>query len=263
MDQFIWEPSVGEAINITYPNYMIVRAEGLSEILADIQTQKAPFQDGETLLDQLMDTRFIQLRVAVTNSPAGLQGVRRDLIKAFNPKLGEGKLTWNPDAGGEYMINAVPESTPSFPDLRPGKVTALLRLSCSNPYWKDEETLVTYSDGANITLNNYGDVQTPLRILFEGPATGPKLTNVTTGEHIGLQADYEIVDGDEVYISTAFGQKEVRLIKADNSTENIFHKLDPESIMFWLLRGENELVFDLQAGTGEAHVKFQRQYAGV
>lgn len=259
---------VGDIMKITFINsrgdsvvldhgspFFINKIEGLGDVDADIQTQKAPKQDGSTYIDSIFEERFIPIEVAVRKD---YEANKQILSRVFNPKLGEGLLIYE-NKGLKREIKATSEHVPVFPDNRPRRTKmALIDLLCPNPYWLTEEQvdqLVVWEGGLEFPLQlptffaqqseskakillNEGDVETPILVVFNGPATAPiSIINKTTGEHITV--NQSLLAGERLEINTAFGQKRVTKVLADGTRQNAFHFITLDSTFFNLEQGNN------------------------
>src|SRR5699024_451552 len=109
--------------------------------------------------------------------------------------------------------------------MQPG----LIQLYCLEPYWLDiyesGELIQTWLKGFQFPLKlpfqlrqrgetmkniyNEGDVETPVEIIFKGPAVNPSVTNITTNEFI--KVNRELKSDDTLYITTERGNKKVEI----------------------------------------------------
>lgn len=291
-----YENDIGAVVEFSTDNYRVISHEGFGEVSADVQTQKAPFQDGSTYLDSVLNNRFLFIDfLIIGDNYEELQRMRRHLGRVFSPKI-KGKIfiTFKDD---EYEIICHPEHVPNFPDGGTDSIgrvqRVLVDLVAPNPYWQSSKEnavqMVTFKGGLTFPLNlptifgnmvtddntkvieNVGDSSAPLEVTFEGPATSPiRIENETTGEFIEVQQD--LLEGEKLWISTAFGHKKVEKIHADGTRENAFHYIyvDPtgdneSSTFFSLLPGDNVLTYT----TGEEYekapvtVRFKPRYLTV
>lgn len=246
----------------------------------DIQTQKSPYQDGETLIDTTLEVRDIQLVVAILgNSTAEIMRHRRELVRVLNPKLGKGVLRFESGIS-VYEIDVQPNGAPAFPggEARGALYQeCLIELLAPNPFWLDpyfESREMSYlMGGIQFRLKlptmfsywgferrviNGGDVATPVEIEFKGPAVNPTVSNETTGEVITVNR--ELQEDDVLAIGTAFGQKYV-CINGDNA----FHYIDLGSVFWQLVPGENLLSYTSNNDSikTQATVKWKNRYVGI
>lgn len=109
-----------------------------------------------------------------------------------------------------------------------------------------------------INIYNEGDVETPIRIEFKGPATNPRIINNTTGEYIQVN---QVLARDEVLVATTdFGNKRVEI-----NGRNVIRWIDLNSI-FWQLRpGDNivEYTSDDEVEPAAVEISYRNRYVGV
>ena len=99
MQKLVWVNSKGTEINLTSGDYGITEWVGFSACDVEVQTQNVPFQDGSVFLDALLNNRELSVTLAI-NDGKDLEKryrLRRELISALNPKLGEGYLIYTND----------------------------------------------------------------------------------------------------------------------------------------------------------------------
>ena len=268
--------------------FVLTKIEGAGAAPADIQTQKAPYQDGATYLDTVLEPRSLSIEVMILgDDEKAVFQHRRALAQVFNPKLGPGTLRYE-YAGGIREIEAVPELAPVFPhagDHGDKMQPALLTLLCPSPFWLSPTTesaemadwigglrfalmLPTQFAGRstrlNRVLNNAGDVDTPITIKFTGPCLYPKVINADTGGFIRVNT--ELAADEKLIITTHFGNKTVKLKNIDTEQEtNAFHLLDLGSTFFSLAPGDNQLSYDTDTGKESATVwiRWRNRYVGV
>lgn len=288
MFKLIFTNSRGQSVELFGSPFRLSKVEGLGEVGAEIQSQKAPFQDGETFVGVTLEPRYLTIEFKIYgNNSEDTEKKRRFISSVFNPRLGVGQLEYI--RGDETkLINVSAESVPSFPDGDSNRGTTfqktLLFLKAPNPYWQSVENveqLVVWEGGLTFPLRlptkfasqseskakillNEGDADTPLRIEFNGPATAPiRIENQTTGEYI--QVNQSLVAGERLEISTAFGQKRVEKVLEDGTRFNAFHYIKRGSTFFNLIPGNNLLDYS----TGEDYeraavaITWNNRYVGI
>lgn len=261
--------------------FLVTKLEGAGP--ATIQSQKSPYQDGVTYLESLMEPRQLTLEGAIlAKTGDAIFANRRTLSGVFNPKLGPGTLRYEYD-GGVKEIQAVADGAVVFPD-RSGMPTQrfLINLLCPQPFWLDTSTTgremsylagglsfplrlgTNFSNrGFQMNFQNAGDVSTPIRFKFFGPAVNPTVTNVTTGEFIRVKR--ELLEGDYLEVDTSFGNKRVEIVREDGSRENAFHYIDLASTFFSLVPGANKLEYSSSDDSTRAKVQitYKNRYVGI
>ncbi|MEV2911104.1 hypothetical protein ABNF65_21460 [Paenibacillus larvae] len=149
-------------------------------------------------------------------------------------------------------------------------------------YWEDTEEKVrtlSYQDGgwrfpfkfpvrfskrgSERNILNEGDVTAPIRIEFIGRAINPSVSNETTGEMILINR--ELSEGDKLIINTAKGKKDVKIIRADGTTESTMNYIDLRSTFFGLQPGENTISYKSNDDTQNTRVVlyYTPLYVGV
>jgi hypothetical protein len=258
--------------------YWLRELNGVSGVTVNIEEQKAPFQDGTTHISENFNNRFFNIvGVIRTCSDSELNDKKRELSSIFNPKL-QSTLTYT---NGDYTkkITVWCESTVLFSstDKGNGYQTFLINLRAHEPFWLDTAIsgeimslivptfkfnltfapTITFGTRGNnrATIDNIGDVETPVRIEFEGPAVNPKITNETTGEHIAVTTSLGV--GEKLIITTDFGSKKVIFDDGLGNKTNAFGLIDLNSTFFQLQVGENEISYQADTGTTTAEVLVQ------
>lgn len=282
MQRLTFTAANGQQIKMDTRPFRLLTLQGAGAVQTDVQMQKAPYQDGATYIDALLEPRSLLLEVAImAENNERLYQHRRKLAQVFNPKLGPGLLRYEYD-GGVKEIEAVAELAPEFPTGRdnraPGFQRAILSLVCPSPFWLDDytvsEEIVTWIGGMRfpwrlpsrfamkgpkvINIVNRGDVETPVRIEFRGPATNPRVTNRATGEFI--QINRELLPGDVLIITTDFGAKRV-----DINGQNVFNWIDIDSSFWQLQVGDNVIEYssDDPVESAAVTISYRNRYVGV
>lgn len=261
--------------------FFVTRLEGAGAPGANIQTQKAPYQDGSTYIDALLEPRMIILEGSILKRKGEeIFACRRELASVFNSKLGPGKLIYQYD-GGEKEIDAVADGAPVFPD-RSGQPTQkfLINLFCPDPYWRSPgiteepafEPLFQFPFEGPFQMGlqrdrriiiNDGDAPAPLYVEFFGPALNPAIINNTTGEFIRI--NQELHEGERMIIDTSDGNKSVYFVAADGTERNVFHWIDLNSTFFKLIVGENDIEYTADSDIQGAivNISYSKLYTAV
>lgn len=244
----------GESITLgNHAPYFLQIIDGVGEVPVAIESQKAPYQDGSTYIDNVLENRAISIEgmIITKNNPAALKEARRRMQRVLNPKLGEVTIVYQ-----EKEIEGVVESAPVFPGGQGNKglyyQKYLINLHCHQPFWQDtfetRKEVTVWLGGLRfplrlpsrfamkgmpvVNLINEGDVETPVRIEYKGPATHPRITNRTTGEYV--QVNRQLSVDDVLVITTAFGAKRVEINEQD-----AFNWIDLGSTFWQLQVGDN------------------------
>ena len=209
MQKLVFTNGGGQSIDLTSGNFGITNWEGLSNTDLNIQTQQVPFQDGGVFLDALMEQREISVTVAIqdNNDLSVRYELKRQLISALNPKLGEGVLVYTNDYLAR-QIKAVPQ-LPIFENKNSndaGTLKASVVFSCPSPYWEDlEDTVVTITQGDIPEIINDGDVDIPVKAEFVTTnVTNPTLINTENEKKIEYSGTLET----NMIVDTNIGKKQ-------------------------------------------------------
>lgn len=210
MQKLVWQNSNGDEINLTGGNYGITNWEGFANTSLNIQSQQVPFQDGGVFLDALMEQRELSVTLAMYDG-GNLETryrMRRELVHALNPKLGEGYLIYTNDFISKRIkcVAQIPLfETHNSNDS--GTPKASLSWTACAPYWEDlEEKNVLFSLDSMPLIENKGDVDIPVKIdLYTNNINNAEIENVTTRQKIKLNG----VVNKNIFINTNAGQKEV------------------------------------------------------
>ncbi len=285
LEEVIFKNSRGREIKLSDDApFILTEVEGTGAVFLDINAYRSPRRDGRSYVDSALEIRPLSFKIMIlANSIDEMIGYRKQLLSAFNPKLGPGKLIYRlGDITRE--IEAISELAPVFPetdDMRDFKDVmqpGLIQLYCPDPLWQDPFetsneivnwiggmifplTLPTqFSTAGEKTINIYneGDVATPVRIEITGKATNPKIEKKLTGEFI--QVNTTVADGEKMIITTHFGNKRVEL-----DGGNVFHKIALESIFFNLDVGDNVVEVTTEDVNDYASTKIihKNRYTGV
>ncbi len=283
MEKLTFTNSKGQSVELGgNAPFILTKIEGTGAVDVNIQSQKSPYQDGSTYLDNTLEPRPISIEVMLLADTIGeMTENRHRLLKVFNPKLGPGRLVYQ--LGNiKREIEAISELAPVFSDAGDFKDTmqpGLMQLYCPSPFWLDEfetsEEIITWIGGIRFPLRlptgfatagdkiinviNKGDVETPIKLEIYGPATNPKITKRETGEY--LKVKRELTADDVVVVTTDFGNKRIEL-----NGENAFNILDlPDSNFFSLDIGDNVIELTTEDVTNNANVKisYRNRYIGI
>lgn len=284
MQKITYMNFLGQSIVLNGSPFILSKVEGLGDVGADVQRQKAPFQDGSTYIDSILNERLITFELAVMgDSPQEVQTRRAHLASVINPKLGEGLLTYENDSG-LWEINATPESVPVFPSGNDNRGStfqkALVTLICPSSYWRSpviteepafeplfqfpfEGVLEMGMQRDQRVIVNDGDAPAPINVEFYGPAVNPIITNLTTGEYI--KVNRTLNEGEFMRIDTTRGKKSVEFVAPDGTVTNVFNWIDLESTFFQLVIGENQIEYSADSDIQGAivNIRYNKLYTAV
>lgn len=266
--------------------YGIKSATGLGVPQVAIQEKKAPFQDGSTYIDELLEPREIVVEGSInTGVLIDIYRYRREMVAALNPKLGPGTLIYEND-NASWLLEGVSPLGPVFPNrnANEGSQKWQITFHCYDPYWKNVNTKEYTLEGeGTVSMSNLGDVSCPIDLVVYGPIQNPKVINNTTGEYIQIIKTFA---ADEfAIISTRFGAKTISIMSAETpliefddyeitvdgvalstiTRTNGMQYLNLLSTFFDLAVGANELeLIDAGSNTGMSMtVSYRERFLGV
>ncbi|MFL0365385.1 phage tail family protein [Pseudobacillus sp. 179-B 2D1 NHS] len=283
MERLIFTSVNGEVIRFDGPPFYLSKVNGLGDVEAETQLQKAPYQDGSILLDSVLGERTIPIEFLIVQDDGyhDVSASRIQIAKAFNPKLGLGTLRYENDHIVRE-IKAVADSVPVYPDgPRTERIQkGLINLICPDPYWRSlnvteepafeplfqfpfegEFQMGVQRDRRIIT--NDGDAPAPLQIEFFGPALNPIIMNNTTGEFI--KVNQELLEGEVMKIDTSDSSKSVVFVGVDGTERNVFNWIDLNSTFFKLVIGENDIEYTADSDIQGAivNIRYSKLYTAV
>lgn len=269
----------GDELIIGGKEFGILDYDGLEATEYNLQTEQNINAPGATLRKRKILPRPIDIEFEYRGEDKS--GARQRLIRFFSP-FRSGILIVN-YLGIERQIEYEVSSAPKFNNKNiylPLK--CLIELKCMNPFFKENiqigEKISTWINGLRFKFSlpfklkergetkkvivNEGHVETPVEIEFHGPASNPKVTNLTTGEFIRVKK--ELTSDDVLYINTAFRQKKVEIIK-NGIREDAFDYIDLASSFFSLQVGDNVIEYSTENGLDPASVEiyYYNRYIGV
>lgn len=215
MQKLVFRNANGTELDLTSDPFGITEWEGFSADELNIQSQQVPFQDGSVFLDALLGERELAVTVAMNdgNNLEKRYRLRREMISALNPKLGEGVLIYTNDFLSK-QIHVIPQ-LPVFENHN-SNVSGTPKVSCvfnaCNPYWEDlEDTSVEIGDNVVTKITNEGDIDcgVEIQMLVASETTNPQITN--DDKIIKLNGTFE----NDIFINTNVGQK-----SAETRTDN-------------------------------------------
>ncbi len=292
MEKVTFTNSKGQSIELGNDGpFILTKIEGTGAVNADIQSQKSPYQDGETYLSNTLESRSIPIEIMILGeNETDIANKRHKLLRVFNPKLGQGRLIY--ELGDKNReIKAISELAPIFPDGGDFKDTmqkGLIQLYCPNPFFKDlvetkeevaiwrgsfEFPLELVSEGIElgyrepsliVNVFNGGDVECGMKIQFKALATvvNPSLFNVNTREYFKVNKTMQA--GEIITVTTHFQNKRVELNK-NGVVSNAFNWIDFTSTFLQLDVGDNLLRYNADDGIDnlEVAIYYTPQYLGV
>ena len=220
---------------------------------------------------------------------AGVLCARKEIGEALGADGVEGTLTVG-RAGRTRQIMALPSMAPAFAAKawNEGFQRFEARFICAQPCFMDvqpvtvriefyeemmevpdegiefveegiEVSMILYVGKRRATIENPGNMPTPVKIRFTGPIVNPFIRNATSGETIKIP---RIIKEEEyIEIETTPGKREIRLYQ-EGTVYNGMHYLDLTSTFWTLCPGDNVIeIGDESPGEGsEASFEFSPRY---
>ena len=179
MQKLVFVNGNNESINLTAGDFGITNWAGLSNAELNLQTQQVPYQDGSVFIDALLNNREISVTLAINdgNNLYKRYQLKRKVISALNPKLGEGYLYYTNDFYSR-RIKCVPQ-LPVFENKNSndsGTLKASLVFIACGVYWEDiEEAEVFINSNESKIIDIDTDVETSIKAWFTDGADNASL----------------------------------------------------------------------------------------
>lgn len=268
---------------------LLSHIDGLGHPGATSQKSQGIMQDGCDVEDALLDNRVIKAQITIrTRNREKLYELRRRIYRIINPKTynkASGKkgelLIYYENDYKKYRIYARVEDSVDFASRFKNTDKTTISFLCADPYFLDEnDTLVDIKSvkGGLIfplklptkfaevsfykEIDNEGDVEAPVQIIYTGPAINPTITNETTGEFI--KVNMEISEKEQLIIDTASGKETVNL-RTPHEIKNVYNNIDLSSTFFKLILGKNLIRYssDSEISKDTVSIQYSNRYVGV
>lgn len=168
-------------------------------------------------------------------------------------------------AGG-YKLKARPSSPPKYSveEKQNNEVICyfVLEFECFEPMFYKEKNTTSASSNTYQTINNKGDVDVgfTVKITTSSTTNGIKLTNMKTGEFIGVNSSVVFGSVEYIEICTIKGKESIILYDSNGNSQNIISKILPGSTFFKLRRGSHDYFKGLIGNGTLSSVKMQFSY---
>lgn len=263
----------------------LLSIDGLASVENEINVENNSNYDGGYTLSKRIPIKNIFIEAEVINNKE-ITISDSDLIKYFNPKF-KGKLIID-NSGEKKTINYEIEN---FKIIRKGIFDPLvfqLSLICVNPFFEDlRKSEVLFSsikdyfmfptelveaglelsvvDNIEIKdIENGGDVESPISVEFiaNGYVKNPYLEN---SKLESIKLNLEMNSGDRIFVTTDYGNKNVRLHREGEVDTNGLSYLDYKSTFIKLPLGTTRFRYGADAGKENLSVnlKYTKKYLGV
>lgn len=260
------------------------------QIQGEFNKFKGVNQHGQSINSSSLSERPIDIEgIILADDRKQIEVLKKQLVRILNP-LQDVLLKYNEDyVNKEIIVRA--EEIPKFStDYKTNNENGLgfkCSFNAAYPFWQDQAENLTNietweggfefefelpSDGIEfakkglneLELVNYGDVESPLEIFFNGPALNPI---VTLNDDKFIKLNKQIQDAETLYISTMYGKKRVEIIKSDCTRENAYNYIDVESTLslFSLEVGNNILSYSTEGDfiPQSVIIKYKNKYLSL
>jgi len=110
----------------------------------------------------------------------------------------------------------------------------------------------------NQVVDNIGDVDVWPYLDIAGPGSGFSITNNTTGATFGV--DGTLTSGQHILVDMSYGNKSVVFVDTDGTRTNWYNKISPETSMFPLVPGNNDINVGYVSTTGSVTLGYLPHY---
>lgn len=266
--------------------YVLQSVQGLDFPESDIQTKRAPYQDGTTFTDALLQSRDIVLEVHIKGvDNSAIYSARDTLGNVFSPKKGKGTLTIEYESTSR-SIGCVCERVlmPNSDGNRTcGYQKAQIRLFADNPAILDSEfttiSVTAFEGGFSLpfsfpfnlgtlgsskTISNTGHLERPVIITAVGALQTPTFTNETTGEKIELSnaGGLNLLIGETLTIDTNSSEPSITITDGTTTT-NAYKYLSADSALWQLILGDNVISYTAVAQDENPNISIKKGYISV
>ena len=272
--------------NTTLTPILLTEVDGIHGLDSDVRMIRHYGQDGETIIDSTLERREITISGKIVRD---VVETRKRMLEIMNPKL-QGALTLQRGSFVRFLAVKI-DMAPRF-SVRDGS-TFRVSFVAGNPYWMSTfetrqdiavweamfewpldipETGISFGERSEILIsdiNNPGEATVGMRVVFraERNVQNPTLTNVRTGKRMRVVINMAV--GDELTITTGYGDKSVMLRRAGASEPvnavNYLDIADPEFEFLQMAPGSNLLRYDAGYGSDSmlVSIHFTPGFLGV
>lgn len=258
----------------------IIDYSGIEAAEYDIQKKENVSGYGSYLTKRKMPGRDVSLTAEYKPRKEGKSNVREFLLAFFSP-LSSGVLTVE-NAGKRRMIMyEVEQFEYKYTNIYE-KIRFHLELICLDPAmlaeYSESDQMSTWIGGLKLkftlpfhlrrrgpkqkTIINGGHLDTPVQVIFQGPAENPRIINQTTGERIIVnrtltEDDFLRIDTDPDHISVQ--------IERNGVAEDAYGYIDLDTDFFLLRPGENIIEYgtDNELDPQQVVIIHRERYLGI
>lgn len=114
-----------------------------------------------------------------------------------------------------------------------------------------------------VKIFNDGHEDTPVLIIFRGPAERPKIQNLTTGSYVAV--NQQLAEDEALFISTEYENEYIEIEK-NGIRANAYNRIDPHGALDMTLKvGDNVLKYSSNspAQTNAVEIRYRRRYLSI
>jgi hypothetical protein len=280
-EMFFWIDSNGTETGLSGQGNIevMIGPEGRFMPPISLVEESVPFQHGGRLRQVNIQTREIDLPLEISGIDyMEVRNKLRELLKAFNPLNGDGKLKCIAPNGTQRELSCRYSGGMEISESGMTWQRFVLVLKAFDPFWYDSSTHVeTFKTGqpatffpifplrltsstvfADTSVNNEGDVETWPEWIIAGPGENIRLRNLTTGEVLNVFTSLGV--GETITIDTRPGKKTVK----KNDGTDLFSTLSEASSLWSLQEGNNSIRIEMSNATSDSSVQlsYRNRYWG-
>lgn len=280
---FQWTSSDGDVLLLDNlgEEYFWKEIDGLNSAEPGLITQQSPYQHGHTSLRNQYQARqitFKLLMVGITLADLNDKKSFVGRIFATSNKLDQtniGVLAVTVDSVGyidpaEYSIECTAMGS-KFSPVRPYRGVyhqeATVYLQADDPRFLQTEKTVALPQGANVAVDNLGEMPVGPIIRIVGPANSPTLTNTIGGvtKSIGVTAP-GFSGAFYLEFDFRFGKKSIMLVEIATGamTDYMQYLTNTDTDVFWDLQvGAVNTVKFVSASGGTATIYYREMFQAI
>lgn len=263
-------------------DYTVKAIEGLSQPDAVLNYDYRPGHNGSVYNSGRVDNRQLIITLLINNEAAENRNVLYNFFRSSRPV----RIFYKNSLYDVYVDGYVQNFTIDF--FAQHEIAQIVVL-CFDPFWHDIENDIitsgvaipafsfpfaneqpglifsTFDEGTTVTINNKGAVSTGLIITMRsaGVVEIPRIESLTTGEALGVSV--RLSAGDSLIVDTREDHRSITRI-TNGTAESVISSMTVGSEWITLIPGDNDLIFDVNAGdVADLSVFFETnaRYMGV
>lgn len=260
--------------------YSVDDYEGLEATDYELEKSARVNYIGETLKRKKILSRLVLVSFDYVGADADKSKKRQELIQFFSP-FSSGELRVNymgVERSIKYEVSAFQINSKNVHD----QLSCRLELDCMDPAFESAtrygEEISTWISGwawpftlpfhmrlrgeKKKNICNNGDMETPVEIIFRGPAVNPCVINHAAGQRI--QVERTLTADDALHIYTEFGNPRVE-IETNGIITDAFQDISFDTRFFRLLPGDNMIEYSTENELDPqgVEIRYRERYLGI